>query len=108
MSQHRRRPPVSTRFPRWSWFLVGAAIVGLVAIAIMQWDRPWGSPPEEMVWIPRGEFWMGSDDGPFDERPMHQVKISGFWMDRHEVTNAQFARFVAETGYVTVAERQPN
>jgi len=39
---------------------------------------------------------------------MHQVTIDGFWMDTHEVTNAQFAKFVNETSYVTVAERVPN
>jgi formylglycine-generating enzyme required for sulfatase activity len=40
-----------------------------------------------------------------DARPIHRVHVDGFWMDRTEVTNAQFARFVAATGYVTVAER---
>jgi len=42
-----------------------------------------------------------------DARPVHRVRVDGFWMDRVEVTNRQFARFVAATGYVTVAERTP-
>ena len=49
---------------------------------------------------------MGSDEPMFtDARPIHRVRVRGFWMDYTEVTNAQFARFVRETGYVTVAER---
>ncbi len=42
-----------------------------------------------------------------DAGPEHRVRVSGFWMDATEVTNAQFAAFVAATGYVTVAERTP-
>lgn len=60
---------------------------------------------------------MGAQDPPdlrdpvgmqatLDSRPIHRVHVDGFWMDRTEVTNAQFARFVEATGYVTVAERQ--
>lgn len=64
-------------------------------------------PPPGMVWIPGGTFRMGSTD-PLarpDEAPIHRVRVSGFWMDRTEVTNEQFAAFVSATGYVTVAER---
>ncbi|MBX3352307.1 MAG: formylglycine-generating enzyme family protein [Phycisphaeraceae bacterium] len=60
-----------------------------------------------MVWIPGGEFLMGSV-GPLsrpDEGPLHAVRVDGFWMDATEVTNAQFRAFVEATGYVTVAER---
>jgi formylglycine-generating enzyme required for sulfatase activity len=59
-----------------------------------------------MVHIPGGEFSMGSDELP-DARPVHRVRVSEFWMDRTEVTNAEFARFVRATGYVTVAEKIP-
>ena len=63
--------------------------------------------PPGMVWIPAGEFTMGSDDAQSmpNERPAFRVRLDGFWMDEHDVTNAEFARFVAETGYVTIAER---
>jgi formylglycine-generating enzyme required for sulfatase activity len=61
-----------------------------------------------MVWIPGGTFLMGSNDFYPEERPVHRVKVDGFWMDEHPVTNAQFRRFVKETGYVTVAERAPD
>ncbi len=67
-----------------------------------------GRVPAGMAWIPAGEFWMGSDEPEFtDARPWHRVRLSGFWIDKTTVTNAQFARFVAATHYVTVAERKP-
>jgi sulfatase modifying factor 1 len=70
--------------------------------------RPAGPAPAGMVWIPGGQFWMGGDDGHMpDTRPWHRVYVDGYWMDRTEVTNEQFARFVNATGYVTVAERKP-
>lgn len=66
-----------------------------------------GPAPDGMVWIPGGEFSMGSTD-PLarpDEGPVQRVRVDGFWMDTTEVTNAQFAQFVAATSYKTVAER---
>jgi len=66
-----------------------------------------GEVPEGMVWIPGGEFWMGSAEPMFpDARPIHKVYVDGFWMDRTTITNEQFAAFVAATGYVTAAERK--
>jgi formylglycine-generating enzyme len=61
-----------------------------------------------MVWVPGGIFLMGSDDFYPEERPAHKAEVSGFWMDEHAVTVAEFARFVQDTGYVTVAERPPD
>jgi len=62
-----------------------------------------------MIWIPGGEFSMGSEDPKMsDARPFHRVALDGFWMDRTEVTNEEFTHFVKATGYVTVAERQPD
>ena len=65
-----------------------------------------GDTPPGMVWVEGGEFSMGSDAFP-DAQPIHRVAVEGFWIDSTEVTNAQFARFVAATGYVTLAERAP-
>ena len=61
-----------------------------------------------MKWIPGGTFVMGCDDGPDDEKPAHEVTVGQFEMDETEVTNAQFARFVEATGYVTTAEKTPD
>ncbi len=55
--------------------------------------------------IPGGTFLMGSDHHYRDERPAHKVTVNGFWIDETTVTNAEYAAFVAATGYVTVAER---
>lgn len=80
-----------------------------------------------MVWVPGGTFSMGSDAGnvhpvtgepldpdtpsllrALDEKPIHSVTVSGFWMDRTEVTNEQFEKFVQATSYLTTAERKPD
>lgn len=63
---------------------------------------------KDMAWVPDGTFLMGSADFYPEERPVHQVSISGFWMDEHAVTVAEYRRFVRATGYVTVAERVPD
>lgn len=61
-----------------------------------------------MIFIPGGTFLMGSDRHYAEEAPAHLVKVEGFWIDRYAVTNHDFARFVAATAYVTLAERAPN
>jgi formylglycine-generating enzyme required for sulfatase activity len=70
-----------------------------------------------MVWIPGGEFSMGAQDPPVrtdagmsaaaDARPVHRVYVDGFFMDKTDVTNEAFSRFVDATSYSTVAERKP-
>ena len=66
--------------------------------------------PKGMVWIKGGEFMQGAVAGDqhamSHEKPAHKVAVDGFFMDIHEVTNAQFAKFVAATGYKTIAERE--
>ncbi len=63
---------------------------------------------DEMVWIPGGTFIMGTDNPNSmpNERPAHRVIVKEFWMDKYDVTNAQFRKFVEATGYVTTAERK--
>jgi formylglycine-generating enzyme required for sulfatase activity len=80
-------------------------------------DHAPNDAPDGMVWIPGGEFSMGAQDprgvpeggmqSMEDARPIHRVYVDGFWLDRTDVTNEEFARFVKATGYVTVAERKP-
>jgi formylglycine-generating enzyme len=70
-------------------------------------STPPDAAPEGMAWVPGGSFWMG-DNGFQDAQPEHLVYVDGFWMDKTEVTNAEFARFVEATGYETVAERPPD
>ncbi len=64
--------------------------------------------PKNMVWVPGGTFWMGSEDFYPEERPVHEVGVDGFWMDTHQVTVAEFRRFVKATGHVTTAETAPD
>ncbi|MDZ4730210.1 MAG: formylglycine-generating enzyme family protein, partial [Xanthomonadales bacterium] len=74
--------------------------------------------PKGMVWIPGGEFSMGSEDPTTgtvcgghepmrDARPVHRTYVDGFWIDKTEVTNEQFEKFVKATGYRTIAEIAP-
>jgi sulfatase modifying factor 1 len=94
-----------------------ASATGSFAPTMANPAKPPGSAPAGMVWIPGGEFSMGSTDSTtnicgggepmVDARPIHRVDVDGFWMDRTDVTNEQFSKFVAATGYVTIAERKP-
>ena len=63
-----------------------------------------------MVLIPAADFMMGADDelSRPDELPRHRVLLDPFWMDETEVTNAQFDKFVKESGYKTTAEQKPD
>ncbi|MGL6097071.1 MAG: formylglycine-generating enzyme family protein [Fimbriiglobus sp.] len=118
------RPSVPSSAPRpriLGWIapiLAGGVVGGLVVL--MAWLSPSapGTPadplaiadktPPEIVWLPAGTFVMGSDDGPDDERPAHDVTLPAFGIGKTEVTNGQFAQFVKETGYKTIAERVPD
>jgi formylglycine-generating enzyme required for sulfatase activity len=99
-------PPAQPGWRRrlWPWLAAGGAGLCLVLAAAAY---ALSLPPEGMVWVPGGDFWMGDDSHP-DSLPLHRVHVDGFWMDRTEVTSAQFARFVEATGYVTVAEKKPD
>lgn len=100
--------------------VVGGVMVGALATGIEQRATPkaeveccasyGGLPTGEgnnvgMVFIPGGTFKMGSERNQPEERFIHTVRVDGFWIDRHEVTNAQFRQFVDATGYRTLAER---
>jgi len=61
-----------------------------------------------MEWIPGGTFRMGSEEFYPEEAPVREVTVDGFWMNRAPTTNREFAAFVADTGYTTVAERDPD
>jgi sulfatase modifying factor 1 len=88
--------------------LVNLGSSKLGGVTVERARRPGKPPAENMVWIPGGTFLMGSDEHYTEESPAHQATVDGFWMDKFAVTNAQFTRFVEETGYVTSAERVPN
>jgi len=91
------------------WWIIGiwilALLVGLIDKPCLATDKreEW---KKDMVLIPAGEFWMGSSEekGNDIERPRHKVYLDAYWIDKHEVTNAEFARFIEETGHMTQAE----
>src|SRR5438105_2731656 len=114
------RPAVAEpRRRRWWLAMLLAGLLGGGAAAALWWWPKAADPDEDMVWVPGGTFRMGSSEARFpegtctgpgccgqvDSEPIHEVELDGFWIDRTPVTNAQFARFVEATGYVTVAEQ---
>ncbi|MGA7495372.1 MAG: SUMF1/EgtB/PvdO family nonheme iron enzyme, partial [Isosphaeraceae bacterium] len=111
-SKHRPSPGAHA-LGRRSLLLAALGIGAFgVSFALVRPSRLAKSPadgPPGMVWVGGGEFTMGTDSdlGWPDEKPAHRVRVDGFWMDEHEVTNAQFRAFVEATGYVTTAEKAP-
>src|SRR5690606_29779854 len=103
---HRRRPSrkVTVTIPD-QWESTVSTASGTPRAAAVDPISPGDTSRGAMVWIPGGTFLMGSDRHYPEEAPVHRVRVDGFWMDRHAVTNADFRRFVDATGYVTVAER---
>jgi len=105
--------PFHKKRPVWPWIVV--IILGLVVIGGIAWWSVWfpgePSPPRNatlgttwtrpadgmaMVYVPPGTFLMGAADGDPDEKPVHSVTLAGFWLDRTEVTQAQYARCVSD------------
>ena len=81
--------------------IFGVLAVCLFAMAMEDCERDDDDTdeiPEGMVLIPAGSFEMGSadEDAPDDEQPVHTVHLTAFYMDKHEVTNAQFKAFIDE------------
>jgi iron(II)-dependent oxidoreductase len=86
-----------TAWTRWSLALalaLGAVGLGLVDPA----SRPRAARADGIMLIQAGAFWMGSDTDAPDERPLHRVYVRDFWLDRHKVTNREFARFLEARG----------
>jgi len=108
---------LTTRRPSDSGSRVGPSVNSAFVPTIANRASAPPSAPEGMVWIPGGEFSMGANDpsdtgevgmkATHDARPIHRVYVDGFWMDKTDVTNAQFESFVRSSGYITVAERKP-
>jgi formylglycine-generating enzyme required for sulfatase activity len=59
----------------------------------------WKKDGAEMVKVPEGKFWMGSNRGPDAEKPRHQVFLKTFYIDRYEVTNTRYLGFCVDTGH---------
>lgn len=119
MGKSTPRPvPPATAAPRrfsWLWLVPAVLVAGLgVGVLAIGWGGEFDptSDPDDaepaMVRVPGGTFLMGRDNGPADERPVHEVTVAPFDMDATEVTVGQFAKFVKATGYVTTSEKVPD
>jgi sulfatase modifying factor 1 len=106
--------------PKWAFGAI-AGLVGLGGLAagyavFLRTDAPDAAPirhcpslpANDRIHVPAGRYEIGAAPRYSEETGPLQVETAGFWIDRHEVTNAQFARFVAATGYRTIAEQSPD
>lgn len=85
--------------------LVPTSVVLALAVALAgAAEAACPAPSESSAWVSGGTFTMGNDDAWPEEGFEHRVTVTGFWIDRHEVTNREFGAFVAATGYRTKAE----
>jgi formylglycine-generating enzyme required for sulfatase activity len=90
-----------------AWYGLGAHTAGQLRAERTACALPTAaasSPQPGLVWVPPGRFSLGDGVYP-EETPRRATELAGFWMDRTEVTNDQFAAFVQATGHVTSAER---
>ncbi len=81
--------------------MVAMVLIGLLVVCGCGKDEQKTMVGEDgvpMILIPAGEFQMGSNNGDDDEKPVHTVYVDAFYMDKYEVTNAQFRKFMDATG----------
>jgi formylglycine-generating enzyme required for sulfatase activity len=77
-----------------------AAVVAITLVAVAAGTSP-RVDADGIMLVQAGAFWMGRDDGPADEAPAHRVHVRDFWIERHKVTNAELAAFLAARGRVS-------
>src|SRR5437763_4225756 len=97
---------------RWSFALIVISTTIWIGTVARHGSTPLhvsGMRPPGMVRVPAGDFLMGSDDPDADDdaRPAHRVKLAEYWIDRTEVTNAEFSRFDASCVFSPGEERLP-
>jgi iron(II)-dependent oxidoreductase len=82
-----------------AWTRRGLALsAGLAFVLGHAAPPPRPARADGIMLIQAGPFWMGRDDGPADEYPLHRVYLRDFWLDRHKVTNREFALFLEARG----------
>ena len=86
--------------------IIQAEVVDDTPLRVITWEKDGAS----MVLVPAGSFEMGDpfDEGKADERPIHQVALDAFYMDRYEVTIGQYKQFLRETAHGTLPDQTPN
>ena len=98
--------PVNTELPVATQAPLDTEVPVIAEVPSMGSTRKSEADGMTLVFVPGGEFTMGSDaSGYANERPVHSVFLESYWIDQTEVTNAMFGAFVAQAGYQTDAER---
>ena len=98
--------PVNTELPVATQAPLDTEVPVIAEVPSMGSTRMSEADGMTLVFVPGGEFTMGSDvSGYANERPVHSVFLESYWIDQTEVTNAMFGAFVAQAGYQTDAER---
>ena len=77
-------------------------VLALLATVVALASTPLPAPADGIMLVRAGAFWMGRDDGEPDEAPLHRVFVRDFWIERHKVTNAEFAAFLDAHGAMSV------
>lgn len=98
-NEHCHEPPSNAVFQT-----VAQVVNELSCNATAHWEAHFDSL-QVFVYVPGGEFTMGSEDGLDDEQPVRRVQLDGYWIAKYPVTVAQFREFVVDTGYLTDAEQ---
>ncbi len=102
-----RRTALWERIPKWLPIAAaGLALLVVILVALLGGEGESDPSDLEMLHVPAGEFVMGSEIGTSYEQPPHTVYLDEFWIDRTEVTNAQFSAFVIASAYETEAEHK--
>jgi formylglycine-generating enzyme required for sulfatase activity len=70
-------------------------LLGILFLVLL---APATAAADGIMLVQAGAFWMGRDDGPAEEAPRHRVYVRDFWLERHKVTNAEFAAFLDAVG----------
>jgi formylglycine-generating enzyme required for sulfatase activity/phage FluMu protein Com len=125
LEPEKKTPRTRKRLPKWGWWVGGGVLLALIAAAVVLVivTRPVPLPESGAtrlreidgmteIYIPEGEFLMGGDDSVQDEWPgeipQHTVLLDAYWIDQHEVTNAQYALCVAADACTEPAEKYSN
>jgi len=82
---------------------MGPGWLAAVVLALLATAGAGPASAEGIMLVPAGAFWMGRDDGPAEEAPRHRVYVRVFWIERHKVTNAEFAEFLNARGPISAA-----
>jgi formylglycine-generating enzyme required for sulfatase activity len=92
------KPGAAKTTPAATGRTVPRLVAAVLALAVHAF--PSAAAADGIMLVQAGAFWMGRDGARPEEAPMHRVFVRDFWIERHKVTNAEFAAFLAAEGVV--------